>query len=134
MMRQSMAPGRPSHAGSLASSAQNAAMNAKLAEKKKELEGLMALEQASAMLVKRMEAISDDCDVMGEAGIVCGQVLAQWPNMFRILNTYVSEREANAEGNDEEATEPQKGERLVRVPLEELQTTDQGPRPPSSRS
>lgn len=142
--RQSQAP------GAIAS----AAATAKLLEKKKEYEAVAALERASAQFLKRIEDIADDFDVIADAGIgertvslgvawsrtrvVHGQVLEQWPNMFRILSLFctlyppleccrsdrgeVSQREQQTE--DESAPAPTTGERLVRVPIEELRQAE----------
>jgi DASH complex subunit DAD2 len=59
---------RASHAGSLTSQAANAQQTAKLLEKMKEFDALQALEQASASYVRRIEALSKDCEVMADAG------------------------------------------------------------------
>ncbi|GJE97365.1 hypothetical protein PsYK624_135810 [Phanerochaete sordida] len=116
MMRQSMAPMRQSH---IPAQPPNAAALAKLAEKKKEFEAVAALERGSAKFLKRMEDLGDDFDVMADAGTVCGEVLEQWPNMFRILNLFLMSRERSSEL--ESAAQEPAGERLVRVPIEELQ-------------
>lgn len=76
---------------------------------------------------------------------VHGQVLAQWPQMFKILETFcklhmrtgysinssnelhtflVSTREQIRE-DDEDVPAPPAGERLVRVPMDELQPENQ---------
>ncbi|KAI0674765.1 hypothetical protein C8Q78DRAFT_1008790 [Trametes maxima] len=118
-MRASIAASRQSQApGSIAS----AAAAAKLLEKKKEYEAVAALERASAQFLKRIEDIGDDFDVIADAGIVHGQVLEQWPNMFRILSLFLSQREQHAE--DEVTSTPSMGERLVRVPIEELRQAE----------
>lgn len=65
-MRQSMAPGRQSQ---LPSQASNAAAQAKLLEKKKECEAIIALEKASANFVRRIDALGDDFDVIADAGV-----------------------------------------------------------------
>ncbi|KAI0688044.1 hypothetical protein BC835DRAFT_1374516 [Cytidiella melzeri] len=117
-MRQSLAPQRQSH---LSNPALNAAAAAKLLEKKKEFREVLALERASLQFLKRIEALADDFDNMAEAGIVHGQVLEQWPNMFRILNLYLHSREkASSESEEREAG----GERLVLIPIEELQAAE----------
>ncbi|KAH9858544.1 hypothetical protein C2E23DRAFT_716740 [Lenzites betulinus] len=117
-MRASMAASRQSQApGAIAS----AAATAKLLEKKKEYEAVAALERASAQFYKRIEDIGDDFDVIADAGIVHGQVLEQWPNMFRILSLFLAQRQ-HAEG--EAAPAPTTGERLVRVPIEELRQAE----------
>ncbi|TFK90398.1 hypothetical protein K466DRAFT_517240 [Polyporus arcularius HHB13444] len=118
-MRASVAPNRQSQ---LPGSVSSAAAAAKLLEKKKEFEAVAALERASAQFVKRIEELGDDFDVMADAGIVHGQVLEQWPNMFRILSLFLSQREQRAD--DENASATTTGERLVRVPIEELRPTN----------
>jgi len=66
-MRQSIAPTRISQSGSLAQSNNTAAIS-RLQEKKKEFEAVAALERASALFLKRIEGLADDCDVMADAG------------------------------------------------------------------
>ncbi|KAI0780009.1 hypothetical protein C8Q74DRAFT_1262563 [Fomes fomentarius] len=118
-MRASVAPSRQSQ---LPSSVTSAAAAAKLLEKKKEFEAVAALERASAQFLKRIEDLGDDFDVMADAGLVHGQVLEQWPNMFRILSLFLSQREERTE--NENASAPATGERLVRVPIEELRQAE----------
>lgn len=65
-MRQSMASIRQSH---LPNAPTNAAATAHLLEKKKEFEAIAALEKAGAQFVKRIEELSEDFDVMADAGI-----------------------------------------------------------------
>ena len=67
-MRQSVAPSRVSHAHALSSQANNPASVHRLLEKKKEYEAVAALERASALFVKRIEGLADDCEVMADAG------------------------------------------------------------------
>lgn len=67
-MRHSIAPNRKSHAASLAPQGVSAAAMNKLLEKKKEYEAVAALERASALFVKRIEGLADDCEVMADAG------------------------------------------------------------------
>ncbi|KAL4073224.1 hypothetical protein V8B97DRAFT_1953163 [Scleroderma yunnanense] len=115
-MRQSVAPNRISQAASAA------AVN-RLLEKKKEYEAVAALERASALFVKRIEGLADDCEIMADAGQVHGEVLEQWPNMFRILDLFLANRQQYAAHEDiSEISESAPGERLVRVPLDELQS------------
>ncbi|RDX40945.1 hypothetical protein OH76DRAFT_1365407, partial [Lentinus brumalis] len=81
-----------------------------------------ALDRASAQFLKRIEDLGDNLDVMADAGIIHGQVLQQWSNMFRILNLFLSNREQRTE--EEDASALTTGERLVRVPIDELRQTD----------
>ncbi|PSR88590.1 hypothetical protein PHLCEN_2v5117 [Hermanssonia centrifuga] len=120
-MRQSIAPLRQSH---LPPQAVNAAAQAKYLEKKKEFEAAQALEKASTQFLKRIEALGDDFDVMADAGTVHGQVLEQWPNMFRILSLFLASREGASE-TVQPSDDLVAGERLVRVPIEELKSGEQ---------
>jgi len=58
---------------------------------------------------------------------VHGQVLAQWPQMFRILNMFVAAREASASTGEEPGVDVDPvppGGRLVRVPIDELRQAE----------
>ncbi|KAH9062368.1 hypothetical protein EDB87DRAFT_1682030 [Lactarius vividus] len=103
-----------------------------LNQKKKEAEAVDALQRASALFLQRLEGLGDDCEAMADAGAVLGEVLAQWPQMFRILNLFLAARgglATYAEGAGMETdTDPSPlppGERLVRVPIDELQQAEQ---------
>ncbi|KAF8549026.1 hypothetical protein OG21DRAFT_1515644 [Imleria badia] len=119
-MRSSIVPGRVPN--------NNPASAHRLLEKKKEYESVAALERASALFVKRIEALADDCQVMADAGQVHGQVLEQWPNMFRILGHFLANRQQYAESEASLAgLESAPGERLVRIPLDEVQAGNAKP-------
>lgn len=45
------------------------ALLARLADKKKEFEAVDALQRASALFLRRLEGLADDCEVMAEAGV-----------------------------------------------------------------
>ncbi len=99
-IRSSIAPSAPPTASteSLAS----------LIQKKKEAEAVDALQRASVLFLQRLEGLGDDCEAMADAGAgkhaarctfrriiadsfsfaVLGDVLAQWPQMFRILGLF----------------------------------------------
>jgi DASH complex subunit DAD2 len=126
-MRQSVAPTRASHAAS--SINPNPASIIRLQEKKKEFEAVAALEKASAAFVKRIEGLGDDCDVMADAGLVHGQVLEQWPNMFRILGLFLANREQVTEPQEdgESSVSTGTGSCLVRIPIDELQVSKPAP-------
>jgi len=125
-MRQSIAPTRASHAiSSINSQPPNPAALARLQEKKKEFEAVSALEKASSMFVKRIEGLGDDCDIMADAGLVHGQVLEQWPNMFRILSLFLANRDqpTEVEGDNKPSSSAGAGSCLVRIPIDELQAS-----------
>ncbi|KAI9453134.1 hypothetical protein BJY52DRAFT_1123812 [Lactarius psammicola] len=112
ILRSSLAPGaqHPPSAENLAA----------LNQKKKEAEAVDALQRASALFLQRLEGLGDDCEAMADAGAVLGEVLAQWPQMFRILNLFRAGMET-----DTDASLQPPGERLVRVPIDELQQAEQ---------
>ncbi|KAF8499561.1 hypothetical protein F5888DRAFT_1683249 [Russula emetica] len=126
-MRPSTTSTRASHApGSQAPP--STTLLARLTDKKKEIEAVEALQCASTLFLHRLEGLADDCEAMADAGIVHGQVLAQWPQMFRILILFAAAREASsaAKTGDDDAgvdtdTDVPPGGRLVRVPIDELQ-------------
>ncbi|KAI0248187.1 hypothetical protein BJV78DRAFT_1238678 [Lactifluus subvellereus] len=126
-MHLSTASTRVSHAPG--SQPPSAALLARLADKKREFEAIDALQRASALFLRRLEGLADDCEAMAEAGIVHGQVLAQWPQMFRILDMFLAAREASATTGDgvevDAGADVPAGGRLVRVPIDELQQTEQ---------
>ncbi|KAH8997697.1 hypothetical protein EDB86DRAFT_2803436 [Lactarius hatsudake] len=111
-IRSSIAPGaqHPPSAENLAG----------LNQKKKEAEAVDALQRASALFLQRLEGLGDDCEAMADAGAVLGEVLAQWPQMFRILNLF-----PGMETDDADPSPLPPGERLVRVPIDELQQAEQ---------
>lgn len=77
-MRSSIAPNRVSHAHALSVQANNPASVHRLLEKKKEYEAVAALERTSALYVKRIEGLADDCEVMADAGQ--GESTHAWDN------------------------------------------------------
>ncbi|KAI6147484.1 hypothetical protein BKA82DRAFT_139561 [Pisolithus tinctorius] len=122
-MRHSVAPSRMSQAASQVTNA--VAMN-RLLEKKKEYDAVAALERVTTLFVNRIEGLADDCEVMADAGQVHGQVLEQWQNMFRILDLFLANRQQHGI-DDSAAVESAPGERLVRIPLDELQVDATNP-------
>jgi DASH complex subunit DAD2 len=103
----------------------SAAALLKLIEKKKEFDAVSALERASTLYLERIEGLGEEFDVMANAGEVHGQVLAQWPKMFQILNEFLSSRDSFRQAGDAEEHQisSTQGQRLIRVPIEELQET-----------
>ncbi|KAJ6602182.1 hypothetical protein B0H10DRAFT_1923434 [Mycena sp. CBHHK59/15] len=120
-VRQSVAANRPSHAAGL-NQASSATAAAKFLEKKKEFDAVSALQRASALYLQRIEGLADDCETMADAGRIHGEVLEQWPRMFQILNLFLT---SNGPGPDDSGhpppAQPVLGQRLVRIPIEELQ-------------
>ncbi|KAI6122498.1 hypothetical protein EDD16DRAFT_1691828 [Pisolithus croceorrhizus] len=105
-MRHSVAPNRMSQTASQVTNA--IAMN-RLLEKKKEYDAVAALERVTGLFLSRIEGLADDCEV-----------LEQWQNMFRILDLFLAGRQQHGV-DDSVVSDSAPGERLVRVPLDELQ-------------
>ncbi|KAF7362096.1 hypothetical protein MVEN_00555300 [Mycena venus] len=121
MSRQSVAASRPSHVGG-ANPVNSAAAAAKFLEKKKEFDAVSALQRASALYLQRIEGIADDCETMADAGRIHGEVLEQWPRMFQILSLFLASKEETPnESGDMDQSVSSNGQRLVRIPIEELQ-------------
>ncbi|KAJ7668447.1 hypothetical protein DFH06DRAFT_1181715 [Mycena polygramma] len=119
MSRQSVAATRPSHAPGL-NAANSAAAAAKFLEKKKEFDAVSALQRASALYLQRIEGLADDCETMADAGHIHGEVLEQWPRMFQILNLFLASAEEPSADSGSAPMQPGTGQRLVRIPIEEL--------------
>ncbi|KAG7090904.1 hypothetical protein E1B28_009981 [Marasmius oreades] len=123
MHRPSTLGNRSSYAHGLSQQATSAATATKLIEKKKEYDGVAALEKASSLFLERMTGMMEDCDVMANAGEVHGEVLEQWPKMFHILNLFLTSR--SGESEEHGANFEADGQMLVRVPIDELQNATQ---------
>lgn len=104
-------------------SAQSSSGNAKLREKKRELEAVAALERASGLVAERIAELCLDGEIMADAGLVHGQVLSQWGDMFDILDLFLSTREQRRSGEEDESHSTAQGVQLVRIPVEDLQAT-----------
>ncbi|KAF8606370.1 hypothetical protein BDV93DRAFT_604367 [Ceratobasidium sp. AG-I] len=86
-------------------------------DKKAEYEGVTALNAASELMVQQLEEIASRTDLMADGGVAIGSVLANWPNVWRIIGLAASGQTRDQEpetGNVDEAgveTVP----RLVRI-------------------
>ncbi|KAJ7128935.1 hypothetical protein C8R43DRAFT_1074463 [Mycena crocata] len=124
MSRQSVAANRPSHAAG-SNPANSAAAAAKFLEKKKEFDAVFALQRSSALYLQRLEGLADDCETMADAGKIHGEVLEQWPRMFQILNLFLASGEAIPGDSETHTAQSSAGQRLVRIPVDELQETSE---------
>lgn len=63
----------------------SATLLARLADKKKEVEAVEALQRASSLFLRRLEGLAEDCEVMADAGIgACMYPRARaWPALGR---------------------------------------------------
>lgn len=69
VMRLSQPQSQPQAQQSQSHPPPSAAQLARLADKKKEFEAVDALQRASALFLRRLEGLADDCEAMAEAGI-----------------------------------------------------------------
>ncbi|KAF7375944.1 hypothetical protein MSAN_00009000 [Mycena sanguinolenta] len=130
MSRQSVAANRTSHAPA-SNPANAAAAAAKFLEKKKEFDAVSAFQRASALYLQRIEGLAENCETMADAGRIHGEVLEQWPRMFQILSLFLASREETSDDSGE-TMQPGPGQRLVRIPVEELQDGAEGQRQQTS--
>lgn len=81
-MRPSTTSTRASHApGSQAPP--SATLLARLADKKKEIEAVEALQHASDLFLRRLEGLADDCEAMADAGIGACMYPRAWSALGR---------------------------------------------------
>ncbi|KAG6829452.1 hypothetical protein H0H92_004512 [Tricholoma furcatifolium] len=106
-MRQSVAPNRASHGAFLNTQANSSAAAAKLLEKKKEFDAVSALERASALYLERIEGLGEDCDIMADAG--------------QVASRDDIPKAVDADVQEPSTTSDVEGQRLVRIPIDELQ-------------
>ncbi|KAF8590945.1 hypothetical protein K439DRAFT_1328335 [Ramaria rubella] len=114
----SAASSRASHVGSAGLS------TARLVEKRKEYDAVMALDKVSAELVERLEALGEDCEIMANAGQVHGTVLEHWSKMFGIINLVVASHETESDNTEGSSKPPATAERLVRLEISSLEQVD----------
>ncbi|KAL7421591.1 DASH complex subunit dad2 [Cryptotrichosporon argae] len=88
-----------------------------LHQKQQEYAGLMALKEASAALVARVEALAEQTSTVAEGGEAIGGVLRNWPHVFAIMNMFDTSQASAPpaeRGADDEPPEPIP--QLVRLP------------------
>ncbi|KAH9027356.1 hypothetical protein EDB84DRAFT_1250468, partial [Lactarius hengduanensis] len=88
----------------------------------KEAEAIDVLQRVSVLFLRRLKGLGDNYKVMADAGAMPGEVLAQWPQMFRILNLFrgsITYVEGAGTETDDDAPLLPPGERLVHVPIDE---------------
>ncbi|KAG8744487.1 hypothetical protein FRC10_010052 [Ceratobasidium sp. 414] len=100
-------------------------------DKKAEYEGVTALNAASELMVQQLEEIASKTDLMADGGVAIGSVLANWPNVWRIIGLAASAgqsqgREGDPANQDETGIETVP--RLVRI---EVSNSDTSPTPES---
>ncbi|QRW07992.1 DASH complex subunit Dad2 [Ceratobasidium sp. AG-Ba] len=108
-------------------------------DKKAEYEGVTALNAASELMVQQLEEIANRTDLMADGGsylsidpptIAIGSVLANWPNVWRIIGLAATAGQSQAQGGTAEGDEAgvETVPRLVRI---EVNKPDGNPAPES---
>ncbi|CAE6433023.1 unnamed protein product [Rhizoctonia solani] len=69
-------------------------------DKKAEYEGVSALNAASEVMVQQLEDIASRTDLMADGGVAIGSVLANWPNVWRIIGLAASAGQGNAQDSE----------------------------------
>ncbi|KAJ1304281.1 hypothetical protein OPQ81_005441 [Rhizoctonia solani] len=66
-------------------------------DKKAEYEGVSALNAVSELMVQQLEDIATRTDLMADGGVAIGSVLANWPNVWRIIGLAASAGQGNGQ-------------------------------------
>ncbi|CAE6535681.1 unnamed protein product [Rhizoctonia solani] len=95
-------------------------------DKKAEYEGVSALNAVSELMVQQLEDIASRTDLMADGGVAIGSVLANWPNVWRIIGLAASAGQGN--GQDSEGVHVDEAgvetvPRLVRIEVNNPEAT-----------
>lgn len=96
-------------------------------DKKAEYEGVSALNAVSELMVQQLEEIASRTDLMADGGVAIGSVLANWPNVWRIIGLAASSgqsQEQDAETSHVDEAGVETVPRLVRI---EVNTSEAAP-------
>ncbi|KAH7339315.1 DASH complex subunit Dad2-domain-containing protein [Rhizoctonia solani] len=93
-------------------------------DKKAEYEGVSALNAASELMVQQLEDIASRTDLMADGGVAIGSVLANWPNVWRIIGLAASAGQGHSQDSDGvHVDEAETVPRLVRIEVNNSETT-----------
>ncbi|CAE6446748.1 unnamed protein product [Rhizoctonia solani] len=95
-------------------------------DKKAEYEGVSALNAASELMVQQLEDIASRTDLMADGGVAIGSVLANWPNVWRIIGLAASAGQGHIQDPDAVHVDEAGVEtvpRLVRIEVNNSETT-----------
>ncbi|KZT56222.1 hypothetical protein CALCODRAFT_497658 [Calocera cornea HHB12733] len=112
----------------------------RLLEKQHEWQGVALLKHASGRMLQQVESLAREGDVMADGGKAIGSVLANWPNVFRIISLCAAPQPAAPNGTtphdspegheapegeaEQEVEEAQVLPRLVRLQVDGLQSAE----------
>ncbi|KAG8703095.1 hypothetical protein FRC11_010972 [Ceratobasidium sp. 423] len=74
-----------SRQSTIASSQGSSVAQQRYIDEKSEYEGVSALNAVSELMVQQLEDIASRTDLMADGGVAIGSVLANWPNVWRII-------------------------------------------------
>ncbi|SPC63677.1 uncharacterized protein UHOD_00962 [Ustilago sp. UG-2017b] len=83
--RQSMYPQSNNSANIMFGGPSSSANQARLISKQAELEGLRALKDQSAKMVKELERLAEKVDIMADGGDSIASVMGSWQGVFRAI-------------------------------------------------
>ncbi|SNX81951.1 uncharacterized protein MEPE_00656 [Melanopsichium pennsylvanicum] len=83
--RQSMYPQTNNPANIMFGGPSSSANHARLISKQAELEGLRALKDQSARMVKELERLAEKVDIMADGGDSIASVMGSWQGVFRAI-------------------------------------------------
>ncbi|CAE6457201.1 hypothetical protein BN14_03768 [Rhizoctonia solani AG-1 IB] len=97
-------------------------------DKKAEYEGVSALNAVSELMVQQLEDIASRTDLMADGGVAIGSVLANWPNVWRIIGLAGQGRGQNTDAPPPDEAGVDSVPRLVRI---EVNNSESPPAPES---
>ncbi|KAB5588326.1 hypothetical protein CTheo_8229 [Ceratobasidium theobromae] len=95
-------------------------------DKKAEYEGVSALNAVSEMMVQQLEDIASRTELMADGGVAIGSVLANWPNVWRIIGLAASSRQGQSQDAEQahmDETGVETVPRLVRIEVNNSEAT-----------
>ncbi|KAG8934800.1 hypothetical protein FRC03_003979 [Tulasnella sp. 419] len=126
MNRQSTLSSRPStFGGSSRNASSSQAVMARVLEKRQEWEAIAALDETTTEIVQTLEALAAQSDLIADGGKAIASVMANWPNVLRIIGLFGKERvpttgEDETETRTDPSAETESLPRLVRIPMDGL--------------
>ncbi|KDN38590.1 hypothetical protein RSAG8_09377, partial [Rhizoctonia solani AG-8 WAC10335] len=100
-------------------------------DKKAEYEGVSALNAASELMVQQLEDIASRTDLMADGGVAIGSVLANWPNVWRIIGLAASAGQSHGQGPEGMLVDEAGVETVPRLVRIEVNNSEATPTPES---
>ncbi|CAE6508142.1 unnamed protein product [Rhizoctonia solani] len=100
-------------------------------DKKAEYEGVSALSAVSELMVQQLEDIASRTDLMADGGVAIGSVLANWPNVWRIIGLAASAGQSSGQGPEGMLVDEAGVETVPRLVRIEVNNSEATPAPES---